>query len=71
MGANIGSKASLICIVTPNLQKQFHAGKIVNKVAELIGGKGGGRPDMAMAGGKDVGKIKDAIAKLPEIVENI
>ncbi len=71
LGANIDDKASLICIVTPNLQKQFHAGKIVNKVAELIGGKGGGRPDMAMAGGKDVGKIKDAIAKVPEIVKNI
>ncbi|MEA3476495.1 MAG: alanine--tRNA ligase [Candidatus Cloacimonadota bacterium] len=69
LGANIDDKASLICIVTPNLQKQFHAGKIVNKVAELIGGKGGGRPDMAMAGGKDVGKIKNAIAKAPEIIK--
>jgi len=69
LGANIDDKASLICIVTPNLQKQFHAGKIVNKIAQIVGGKGGGRPDMAMAGGKDVGKIKNAIAKVTEIIE--
>ncbi|MBC8525599.1 MAG: alanine--tRNA ligase [Candidatus Cloacimonetes bacterium] len=71
LGANIDDKASLICIVSSNLQERFHAGKIVNQVAQIVGGKGGGRPDMAMAGGKNVGKIKDAIAKVPEIVKNL
>ena len=69
LGANIDGKVSFICVVSPDLQKKFHAGKIVNQVAQIVGGKGGGRPDMAMAGGKDVGKIKDAIAKVPEIIE--
>ncbi|MCK4340019.1 MAG: alanine--tRNA ligase, partial [Candidatus Cloacimonetes bacterium] len=71
LGANIDDKASLICIVSSNLQERFHAGKIVDKVAEIVGGKGGGRPDMAMAGGKDVSKIDEAIAKVPEIVRSI
>ncbi|MCK4357787.1 MAG: alanine--tRNA ligase [Candidatus Cloacimonetes bacterium] len=71
LGANIDDKASLICIVSSNLQKRFPAGKLVNKVAQIVGGKGGGRPDMAMAGGRNVGKIKDAIAKVTEIVKNL
>jgi alanyl-tRNA synthetase len=69
LGANIDGKASLVCIVSPNSQKRFHAGKIVNRVAQIVGGKGGGRPDMAMAGGKDVSKIKEAIAKVAGIIE--
>lgn len=69
LGSNIDNKASLICIVTPNLQKQFHAGKIVSKIAQIVGGKGGGRSDMAMAGGKDV-KNLDKIF-LPENMKKV
>ena len=54
LGANIDGKVSLICVVSPDLQKKLHAGKIVNQVAQIVGGKGGGRPDMAMAGGQEI-----------------
>ena len=45
-----------------------NAGKIVGAAAQLTGGKGGGRPDSAMAGVKDISKLSDALAALPEIV---
>ena len=45
------------------------AGKIVKAVAQLAGGNGGGKPDIAMAGAKDISKIDTALSKLTEIVE--
>jgi alanyl-tRNA synthetase len=48
-----------------------NAGAIVREVAALCGGKGGGRPDMAMAGGKELNKVADAMAKVPEILKNL
>jgi len=68
--ADVGGKVSILTIVTKDLTNQYHAGKIIGKVAELVGGKGGGRPDMAMAGGKDVEKIKDAMKQVKEIITN-
>ena len=47
------------------------AGNVVRKVAELCGGKGGGRPDVALAGGKDVDKVPEALGELPAIVEGM
>ena len=47
------------------------AGNVVRKVAEICGGKGGGRPDVALAGGKDADKIADAFKELPAIVEGM
>lgn len=69
LAAIIEEKASLVCVVSPKLKKKYHAGKIVNSIAKIVGGKGGGRPDMAMAGGKDV-KNLDKIF-LPDILEKI
>ena len=46
------------------------AGKIVGAVAKLVGGGGGGRPHMATAGGKDVAKLDEALAKTKSIVES-
>ncbi len=46
-----------------------HAGNIVRAAAEMLGGKGGGRPDSAMAGGKEIDKVNNVIAALPAIVE--
>jgi len=63
-----GGKVSILTIVTKDLTDKYHAGKIIGKVAELVGGKGGGRPDMAMAGGKDVNKIQTAMNKVKEII---
>ena len=47
------------------------AGNVVRKVAEICGGKGGGRPDVALAGGKDADKVPDALKQLPAIVEGM
>ncbi|MCF7794550.1 MAG: alanine--tRNA ligase [Candidatus Cloacimonetes bacterium] len=66
--AEVDGKVSILCIVTKDLIKQYHAGKIVGKVAELVGGSGGGRPDMAMAGGKDADKINEAMKQVKEII---
>jgi alanyl-tRNA synthetase len=67
--ADVGGNVSVLVIVTKDLTNQYHAGKIIGKVAELVGGKGGGRPDMAMAGGKDASKIQDAMKQVKEIIE--
>jgi len=67
--AEIDNKVSILTIVTKDLTKKIQAGKIVSKVASIVGGKGGGRPDMAMAGGKDVEKIDEAVIEAFKIVE--
>ncbi|MDP8201184.1 MAG: DHHA1 domain-containing protein, partial [Candidatus Tenebribacter burtonii] len=69
--AEIDEKVSILAIVTKDLTNKYHAGKIVGKVAELVGGKGGGRPDMAMAGGKNANKINEVINKIPEIIRDL
>jgi alanyl-tRNA synthetase len=48
-----------------------HAGKLVGAVAAVTGGKGGGRPDNAMAGGRDVGKIDEALATAKATLEGM
>jgi alanyl-tRNA synthetase len=58
--ANDG-KVSLIAGVTPDLTGKVKAGELVNHVAQQVGGKGGGRPDMAQAGGTDPSKLPQAL----------
>lgn len=59
---------TLLCSLTQDLMaKGFHAGKIVGELAGLLGGKGGGRPDFAQAGGKDAEKLPGAVARFHEI----
>jgi len=65
----LGSKAAdgkvaLCAGVTPDLVGKFKAGDIVGKAAAIVGGKGGGRPDMAMAGGTDGSKLAEALASV-------
>ena len=59
-----GDKVSLIAGVTKDLTKQYKAGDLVKMAAEKVNGKGGGRPDMAQAGGTDPKGIKSALAVL-------
>ncbi|MBE6720416.1 MAG: alanine--tRNA ligase, partial [Ruminococcaceae bacterium] len=70
-GAN-GSKATIVAICGKNaVAKGVKAGDVVREVAKLAGGGGGGRPDSAMAGAKDVTKLDSAIAATTDIVKNI
>jgi alanyl-tRNA synthetase len=70
--AGVGDgKVSILAIVTKDLTDRFHAGKIVGAVAEVVGGKGGGRPDMAQAGGTDPSRIDEALRKVGEVVRNV
>ncbi len=64
LGSDLGGRVSLIAGVTPDLTARFKAGEIVNHVAGQVGGKGGGRPDMAQAGGTDVAALPGALESL-------
>lgn len=69
LGAVIGEKPQLLTMVTPDLVAQgYHAGNLVKALAQIVGGGGGGRPEMAQAGGRDVGKLGEAIARASELV---
>jgi alanyl-tRNA synthetase len=68
VGGVVGDKASFIAGVTSDLTNRIHAGEIVKLVAARVGGSGGGRADMAQAGGKDVDKLQEAIDAVPSIV---
>ncbi|MFM0287529.1 alanine--tRNA ligase [Paraburkholderia megapolitana] len=64
-----GGKVSLIAGVTPEASKKVKAGELVNFVAQQVGGKGGGRPDMAQAGGTDPAGLAAALAGVKGWVE--
>ena len=66
-GANDG-KVTLIVGVTKDLTARIMAGKIVGVLAAMVGGKGGGRPDLAEAGGSDVSGLDGSLAKVGEVV---
>jgi alanyl-tRNA synthetase len=58
----------LLAAVTKDLAKQVHAGKLISQVAPILGGKGGGRPELAQAGGNDPSKIQEALDQAVELV---
>jgi alanyl-tRNA synthetase len=64
-------KVALIVGVTKDLTGKVQAGKIVGQIAKLVGGSGGGRPDMAEAGGKDAGQLDAALKSAPVVVEEL
>ena len=64
LGVAEGDKVSLIAGVTPDLVGRFKAGELVNHVASQVGGKGGGRPDMAQAGGTQPANLANALASV-------
>jgi len=69
LGAASGPKALLIAAVTKDLTGRYHAGNIVKAVAALVGGSGGGRPDMAQAGGTQPENLDTALEKVYELVQ--
>lgn len=69
LGAVADDKVNLAAAVSQDLVKQgFHAGKVIKEAAQYCGGNGGGRPDMAQAGGKDVEKLEEALKLAQELV---
>jgi alanyl-tRNA synthetase len=64
-------KVALIAGVTPGLIKRIQAGKIVGAVAKLVGGSGGGKPEIAEAGGKDQARIDAALQAAPGLVAEL
>ena len=62
-------QVSLVCAVTKDLTAKVHAGKLVGQVAQALGGRGGGRPDLAEAGGKDASALPGALAAVYQSVE--
>jgi alanyl-tRNA synthetase len=71
VGSASNGNVSLIAGVTKDLTGRVQAGKIVGKVAEKVGGKGGGRPDLAEAGGKDTGALDSALDDVYKVVESL
>ena len=68
LGSRSGTKALLLTAVTRDLISRFHAGKIINKLAAIVGGGGGGRPDMAQAGGPNPENLDKAMEAAADIV---
>jgi alanyl-tRNA synthetase len=68
LGAVAGDKVFLVASVTPDLAGRLKAGELIKPVAELVGGRGGGRPDFAQAGGTKPDQVDAALALVPSLV---
>jgi alanyl-tRNA synthetase len=71
LGSATDGNVSLIVSVTKDLTGKLQAGKIISPVAQKVGGKGGGRPDMAEAGGRDPGALDAALNEVYGVVESL
>lgn len=72
LGSAQGEKVNLVASVSKDLIDQgYHAGKLIKEVATRCGGGGGGRPDMAQAGGKDASKLEEALAYASQYVQSL
>jgi len=69
LGMESGGKATLLAAVTDDVTDRVKAGDLVRELAAVVGGRGGGKPNLAQAGGPDVGKLDEALAKVPEQVK--
>jgi len=71
LGSANNGNVSLIVGVTKDLTQRIQAGKVISKVAEKVGGKGGGRPDLAEAGGKNPEALDGALSEAYDVVESM
>ncbi len=69
LGAAAEGKVNWVTVVAPTGLSGLHAGQIIKEVAKITGGGGGGRPDMAQAGGKDPAKLGEALDHVPTILK--
>jgi alanyl-tRNA synthetase len=71
LGSATNGNVSLTASVTKDLTSKIQAGKVIGPVAQMVGGKGGGRPDMAEAGGKDPSALDRALDEVYKVVESL
>lgn len=71
LGMKTDGKVSLITAITKDLTSRLNAGKIVKEIAAVVEGGGGGRADLAEAGGKNPEKLAEALALVPGILERM
>jgi alanyl-tRNA synthetase len=71
LGSVEDGKVSLITAVTRDLTNRYHAGNLAKEIAKIVDGSGGGRSDMAQAGGKNPGKLKEALEKVFDVIESM
>ena len=71
LGGVLNGKAALLALVSKDLTDRVKAGDLVRSAAEIVGGKGGGRPDMAQAGGPMADKLPEVIKNVPTLVRNL
>jgi len=69
LAAEEGGKVSIALGVTPDLTARFRAGDLVREISQILGGKGGGRPDFAQGGGSDPARLDEAFRRLDALVE--
>ncbi len=69
LGSATSDKANLLCLVTPDLTSRYQAGKLIREIAPLVGGSGGGRDELAQAGGSRPEGLDAALEKLFELVK--
>jgi alanyl-tRNA synthetase len=68
LGSNTDGAVALLSSVSPELTSKVQAGKIIQAISPIVGGKGGGRPDNARGGGKEVSKLDEALARARELL---
>ncbi len=71
LGGRGDGKAMLICVVSPDLTDRVKAGEIIRRLSPMVGGKGGGRPDMAQGGGGELDKLPAALDSVPGMVQEL
>jgi len=71
LGMESGGKATLLAAVTDDLTDRVRAGDLVRELATVVGGRGGGKPNLAQAGGPDVSKLDEALQKAPDTVGRV
>jgi alanyl-tRNA synthetase len=62
------SQAAIVCMVTKDLTDRYNAGEIVKSISKIAGGKGGGKPDMAQGGTKDIARLDEALESVYDII---
>ncbi|HKX62699.1 MAG TPA: DHHA1 domain-containing protein, partial [Verrucomicrobiae bacterium] len=68
LGGAVNGAVALVAAVTPDFTGKVQAGKIIQAIAPIVGGKGGGKPDNARGGGKDASKLDEALGQVKSLV---